>query len=202
MEAFADSVGDARRLADDRQHHRPDASLCSRRKRATQKEALGRSRGGFTTKTHLRGNVRGLPITADLSGGEAHDVTAYERLTEPRDSDPGIAVADKGYDSDPVRQDLRDRGATPEIPTKRNRNIQHSVSKPLYAPRSRIGHLKELRRIATRYDKTATSFLCFVLLGCIRLWIRFVHTSTTLAGYAVNDRVAWSDADIALPMVR
>jgi len=38
-----------------------------------------------------------------------------------------------------------------------------------------IGHLKEQRRIATRYDKTATSFLGFVLLGCIRLWIRFVH---------------------------
>jgi transposase len=114
-----------------------------------------------------------------LSGGEAHDVTAYHRLMELHDSDPGIALTDKAYDSDPIRQDLRDRGSTPEIPTKRNRKIQHSVSKRLYALRSRIecciGHLKELRRIATRYDKTATSFLGFVLLGCIRLWIRFVH---------------------------
>ena len=59
------------------------------------------------------------------------------------------------------------------------RKVQHSVSKRLYSLRSRIecfiGHLKEQRRIATRYDKTATSFLGFVLLGCIRLWIRFVH---------------------------
>ena len=123
--------------------------------------------------------MTGLPIAADLSGGEAHDVTAYDRLMELRDSDPGIAVMDKGYDSDAIRQDLRDRGASPEIPTKRTRKLQHAVTQRLYALRSRIecciGHLKEMRRIATRYDKTASSFLGFVLLGCIHRWIRFVH---------------------------
>jgi transposase len=114
-----------------------------------------------------------------LSEGQAHDSTTYEALMDERDSDPGAMLADNGYDSDTIRQDLRDRGAAPEIPTKRNRKHQHSVSKPLYALRSRIecciGHLKEQRRIATRYDKTASSFLGFVLLGCIRRWIRFVH---------------------------
>jgi len=114
-----------------------------------------------------------------LSVGEAHDVTAYDLLMEQRDSDPGVMLADKGYDSDAIRQDLRDRGTTPEIPTKRTRKVQHSVDKKIYALRSRIecfiGHLKEQRRIATRYDKTASSFLGFVLLGCIRNWIRFVH---------------------------
>lgn len=88
------------------------------------------------------------------SGGEAHDVTVYASLMELRDSDPAIALMDKGYDAEAIRQDLRDRGARPEIPTKRNRKIQHSVSKQLYALRSRIecciGHLKEFRRIATR----------------------------------------------------
>jgi transposase len=128
---------------------------------------------------HLRCNAVGLPIGAVLTGGEAHDVTAYDELMAQRDSDPGAMLMDKGYDSDPIRQDLRDRGTAPEIPTKRNRKVQHSVNKPLYALRSRIecfiGHLKEQRRIATRYDKTASSFLGFVLLGCIRLWISFVH---------------------------
>ena len=96
-----------------------------------------------------------------------------------RDSDPGVMLADKGYDSDRIRQDLYDRGAAAEIPTKRSRKVQRSVSRRLYALRSRIecfiGHLKEQRRIATRYDKTASSFLGFVLLGCIRLLIMFVH---------------------------
>ena len=82
-----------------------------------------------------------------LSEGEAHDVTAYEELMEQRDSDPGAMLADKGYDSDAIRQDLHDRGAAPEIPTKRNRKVQYLVSRPLYALRSRIecfiGHLKE-----------------------------------------------------------
>ena len=120
-----------------------------------------------------------MPIAAHVTAGEAHDVTAYDILMELRDSDPGIGVLDRGYDSDPIRQDLRDRGATPEIPTKRNRKLQHSVDARLYALRSRIecciGHLKEMRRIATRYDKTASSFLGFVLLGCVRRWFRFVH---------------------------
>ena len=114
-----------------------------------------------------------------LSEGQAHDSTMYGALMDQRDSDPGIMLADKAYDSEPIRQDLRDRGTQPEIPTKSNRKVQHSVSKPLYRLRSRIehfiGHLKEHRRIATRYEKTTSSFLGFVLLGCIRLWIRFVY---------------------------
>ena len=114
-----------------------------------------------------------------LSEGEAHDVTAYDQLMEQRDSDPGAMLTDKGYDSDAIRQDLRDRGTVPEIPTRQNRKVQYLVSKPLYALRSRIecfiGHLKEQRRIATRYDKTSTSFLGFILLACSRIWIRFVH---------------------------
>jgi transposase len=108
-----------------------------------------------------------------LTGGEAHDVTAYDDLMDERDSDPGALLADKGYDSDAIRQDLRDRGATPEIPTKRNRLVQHSVDKALYALRSRIecciGHLKEHRRVATCFDKTASSFLGFVMIACATL---------------------------------
>ena len=100
---------------------------------------------------------------------------------EVRDSDPTIMLADKGYDSDPIRRDLRDRGAVPEIPTKRSRRVQHSVSRPLYALRSRIecfiNRIKNSRRVATRYDQTADSFLGFAALASIRLWIRFVHAT-------------------------
>jgi transposase len=67
----------------------------------------------------------------------------------------------------------------PEIPTKRNRKVHYLVSGPLYALRASIecfiGHLKEQRRGATRHDKTASSFLGFILLGYSRIWIRFVH---------------------------
>ena len=53
-----------------------------------------------------------------LSEGEAHDVTAYDQLMEQRDSDPGAMLADKGYDSDAIRQDLRDRGTAPGLLTR------------------------------------------------------------------------------------
>jgi transposase len=134
-----------------------------------------------------------------VSAGQEADCSHYEALMAARDSDPAIMLAGppatpagryKGYDSDPItalralppaRQDLRDRGAVPEIPTKRNRHVQHSVSRPLYALRSRIerfiNRLKNSRRVATRYDKTADSFLGFVTLASIRLWIRFVHAA-------------------------
>ena len=72
-------------------------------------------------------------------------MTAYDGLMQERDSDPGAMLADKGYASDAIRHDLRDSGATPEIPSRSNRKVQYSINKSLYALRSRIecfiGHL-------------------------------------------------------------
>jgi Transposase and inactivated derivatives len=116
-----------------------------------------------------------------LTAGQEADCSNYDALMEARDSDPAIMLGDKGYDSDAIRQDLRDRGASPEIPTKRNRKVQYSVSRPIYALRNRIerfiGRLKNSRRVATRYDHTSDSFLGFAALSSIRLWIRFVHAT-------------------------
>jgi transposase len=102
-------------------------------------------------------------------------------LMAERDADPDVLLADRGYDSDPIREDVRARGGIPEIPTKKNRRIQHSVNRTLYALRNRIerfiNRLKNSRRVATRYDHTASSFLGFALLASIRQWIRFVHAA-------------------------
>jgi transposase len=147
----------------------------------THRQGLGRSRGGFTSKLHIRGNAHGLPIALHATAGQEADCSNYEALMEVRDSDSAIMLGDKGHESDPIRQDLRDRGAVPEIPTKRNRHVQRSVSRPLYALRSRIAcfinRLKNSRRVATRYDQTADSFLGSVALSSIRLRIRFVHAT-------------------------
>lgn len=116
-----------------------------------------------------------------MTAGQEADCSNYDALMHARDSDPAIMLGDKGYDSDPIRKDLRDRGAVPEIPTKRNRHVQHKVSRTLYALRSRIecfiNRLKNSRRVATRYDQTAASFLGFAALSSIRLWIKFVHAT-------------------------
>jgi transposase len=134
-----------------------------------------------STKLHIRGNAHSLPAALHVAAGQEADCWNCDALMEVRDSDPAITLGDKGYDSDPIRQDLRDRGSVPEIPTKRNRHVQHSVSRPLHALRSPvecfINRLKNRRRVATRYDQTADSFLGVAALSSIRLWIRFVHAT-------------------------
>lgn len=91
-------------------------------------------------------------------------------------------LADKGYDSDAIRENLQERSIEPIIPFRRNRRERPRIDGYLYALRNLIercfSKLKQSRRLATRYDKTASSYLGFVLLASIRLWIRhFVHTT-------------------------
>jgi len=92
---------------------------------------------------------------------------------------PVSLLADKGYDSDAVRDDIEARGAQPVIPTKSNRKIQRPVDPTLYARRNQVerffNRIKHSRRIATRYDKLAASFFGFIQIVSIRLWARFVH---------------------------
>ena len=113
--------------------------------------------------------------------GEAHDSTAFNDLMAENDTSPTVMLGDKGYDSDAIRDEVRARGGTPEIPTKKSRHIQHTVNRTLYAMRNRIerffNRLKNSRRVATRYDQTARSILGFTKLASIRQWIRFVHVT-------------------------
>ncbi len=116
-----------------------------------------------------------------MTPGQAHDATAYHDLMEEGAPDPETMIGDKGYDSDAIRDDLEERGADPVIPTKANRKVQRPVDRKTYRLRNRIerffNKLKNSRRVATRYDKLASSFLGFVQLATIRIWIRFVHAA-------------------------
>ena len=95
---------------------------------------------------------------------------------------PCVLLADKGYDADFILADLEARGVAAVIPAKQNRKIQPVIDGHIYALRNLVercfSKLKHSRRLATRYDKTADSFLGFVLVASIRLWVRhFVHTT-------------------------
>lgn len=167
LQALADGGGDAEMLqmidsTTIRAHH------CAAGARGGMRgQALGRSRGGFSTKVHLRANADGLPIGVVLTPGEAHDTTAYTGLMGERDSDPGVLLGDRGYDSDEIRRDLHDRGATPEIPTKRNRKVQHSLDRRLYALRSRIEcFINKLKKTAASPPATTTRLAAFLASSC------------------------------------
>ncbi|MFC6487089.1 IS5 family transposase [Nitratireductor sp. GCM10026969] len=140
--------------SDDRQHDREGAPARSRRKRGIHRNAIGRSRGGLTTKLHTRTDAQGLAIGLCLTPGQASDMVAYESPMQEEAPEPAAMLADKGYDSDAIRDDLKRRGTDPVIPTKSNRRVQRTVDMAKYALHNRIerffNRLKHSRRITTR----------------------------------------------------
>jgi transposase len=164
-----------------RQHYGSRPCLGSGRKRGIHQRALGRSRGGFTSKIHCLGDARGRPIAFDLTPGEAADCKSYDTLIDLPERTPDALVADKAYDSDAIRNDLKQRGIRAVIPPKSNRTKTICYNKRLYRQRNCIervlGHLKINRAIATRYDQLADSFLGMLYLATARYWIKFVHAA-------------------------
>jgi len=149
------------------------------------REALGRSQGGFSTKVHLRAEGQGKPITFVLTPGQAHEVTAFERLMEqgairrvgrgrPR-LRPRRIVGDKGYSSRSIRAYLRRRGVRVTIPRRRNEPRTGPFDRAVYRMRNLverlINRLKQFRRLATRYEKRATNYHVIWVIAAIFLWL-------------------------------
>jgi transposase len=96
--------------------------------------------------------------------------------------DPKVLIADKGYDADRIREDTEAKGGVAVIPMRRGRKVQTPIDDHIYALRNRIercfNKLKNARRLATRYDKTAASYLGFIHIVSARLWTKhFVNTA-------------------------
>ena len=100
----------------------------------------------------------------------------YAPLMDEPGPAPRVLLGDKGYNADAILADLETRGVAPVIPPKRNRKVQPIIDGYVYALRNLVercfSKLKHSRRLATRYDKTADSFIGFVLITSIRLWAR------------------------------
>ena len=113
--------------------------------------------GRFTSKVHCIGDARGRPIAFHLTPGEAADCRAYDTLINLTEQAPDALLADKAYDTDAIRADLKARGIRPVIPPKSNRIVTIRYSKRLYRQRNCIervlGHLKINHAIATRYAR-------------------------------------------------
>ncbi|MFC7455558.1 transposase, partial [Insolitispirillum peregrinum] len=96
--------------------------MCRRGKRGDQNQAaLGRSRGGFSTKIHARCDGKGRPIGFWLTGGEVHDNRGFLPLLRLVDGKIKAMLADKGYDADAIREELLIHGIEPVIPSKKDR---------------------------------------------------------------------------------
>ena len=169
--------------ADVRQHGGAGPCLGGGGKRGQQNQALGRSRGGFSCKIHLKTDFDGLPIGFHLTGGEASDST---QLTTSLDIGPDVrpraALTDKGYDSKANRAACRARGIVPLIPHRANAKDKPAFfPKALYKGRARIeqamGKLKRFKRVAFRCEKTAESYGALVAFACSMILVKSVHTA-------------------------
>jgi transposase len=116
-----------------------------------------------------------------VTPGEAHEVNGYDALMELYDRDPDKMLGDKGYDGDQIRDDLIDRGIEPVIPPRSNRKTMINCDREAYKRRNLIercvNRLKQFRRIATRYEKTARAFLSMLCLASAKLRLKTVNTA-------------------------
>jgi transposase len=127
---------------------------------------------------HFAARDERTPLALVLTPGQTHDAQVFTEVLAavPEAVAIDFAVADKAFDSDAIRWQLLERDIAPVIPSKINRTepIEHDVD--LYRERNRIerlvGKLKQFRRIATRYDKLAASFLAFIHLTAAFIMIR------------------------------
>lgn len=137
-------------------------------------EALGRSKGGFTTKIHVIGDALGNPLKFILTAGQRNDITQAKNLTADIYDIP--LIADKGYDCTEFILDLENKQCTPVVPCRSNRIIQRTYDEYLYKERHQIecffGKIKHFRRIFSRFDKSALSYLSFLHIVGALIWLR------------------------------
>ncbi len=141
---------------------------------------MGRSRGGLTTKIHALVDAHGNPVALTLSAGQTHDSKAVEGLLATIKGN-GVLLADRAYDSDPLRTLALAHGFWANIPSKSNRMKPHRFSKSLYQKRNLVerffNKIKHYRAIATRYDKKPENFLAAVKLVATQIWLRHYEST-------------------------
>ena len=140
-----------------------------------QESAIGKSVAGNTTKIHMAVDSCGLPIHFLITGGEVHDCKEAPKLIAELPQADYI-IADRGYDSEDLRLQIKDKGAIAVIPRKKNSKVgNNDIDWCLYKYRHLVenvfARLKHFRAIATRYDKLKRNFEGAVALVCAFLWL-------------------------------
>ena len=137
-------------------------------------EAIGRSRGGLSTKIHAAVDALGYPLRLILTPGQWHESGQIDALIDGF----GFAklLGDKGYDSDRLRTIIAARGAEAVIPSIGSRSQAIPHDRHVYKDRNLVerffNKIKHFRRIATRYDKTASSFSAMLSIVATMIWLR------------------------------
>lgn len=140
-----------------------------------ENQAIGKSKGGNTTKIHMAVDAYGLPIDFELTGGEVHDCKNASEFIEKLPVST-YTIADKGYDSEELRDTIRKRGSIPVIPRKNSSKIGNAdMDWCLYKYRHLVENLfariKHFRAVATRFDKLRRNYASVIAMACAFLWL-------------------------------
>ncbi len=148
--------------------------MCSGGKKRGVNQALGRSRGGFSTKIHALTDGLGNPLELALTGGQAHDITQASELLVGKQA--VRVMADKDYDADGLVEQIQQQGAEVVIPPRQNRKRGREYDRHSYKERHLVeclfGKLKQYRRIFSRFDKLARNYWSFLCFACTLIWFR------------------------------
>lgn len=130
----------------------------------------------MTSKIHAIVDALGNPLRYQISAGNTNDcVVGYEMLQQENVVGKNV-IADRGYDTDQILEYLTALQANAVIPSRKHRKVQRNTDWYLFKERHLVecffNKLKHYRRLATRYDKKVSSFLAFLNLASIMLWLR------------------------------
>lgn len=144
------------------------------KKNSQDDEALGRSKGGFTTKIHTLVDALGNPLRFILTPGQASEIKQGPKLIE--NIKDAHVLADKAFDCDKFLDQIISQNCTPVIPPRSNRKVQRVVDYYLYKERHLIecffSKVKQFRRIFSRFDKMAIAYLGFLAFASSIIWLR------------------------------
>ena len=116
----------------------------------------------------------------EITSGQTSDYLGFDLVMADNLPEPSVLLADRGYDADSIREKMEARDVLTQIPMRKSRKMSVGVDHSLYSLRNLVercfNKLKNARRVATRYDKTAESFLGFIDITSIRLWVRLLST--------------------------
>jgi len=119
-------------------------------------------------------------MRTEITPGQTSDYRGFDLGMADNLPAPSVLLADRGYDADHIRTAVERHNALPVIPMRKSRKMRVGVDRSLYRLHNLVercfNKLKTARRVATRYDKTAESFLGFVDITSIRLWLRHLST--------------------------
>ncbi|WP_146806837.1 IS5 family transposase [Acetobacter cibinongensis] len=160
---LTEQAGRSKRLMIDATHLKAHRTAASLLKKGFSPRHIGRTKGGLNSKLHAICDGQGRPVRLHLAAGQVSDFKGANFLLADLPDETEEVIGDRGYDSNTIRQSLADRNITACIPPKKSRKSKPPYDWHLYKKRHLIDNmfakLNDWRRVATRYDRCAHTFM-------------------------------------------